>query len=378
MKTPTLAAILAITGSIAVAGQTIDLARYRMVDLSHGERVRTRSTGPRRTSKFTLTREASGPTPGGWFYAANSLARPSTAARTSTRPATSRRRAARRTRFRCAQLIAPAVVIDVRRRRRRNPDYRLTRGDVQAGRKLTGRSRAARPSLLRPAGARAGRTQGVSRRRHARRRVEALFPSYEEAAETLVQERRSARSASTRPRSTTAPRRTSSSTGSPQRQRSRPREPRASRGAARRGARDRAAHEDRRRVRRTAARHRAGAAVRKGEGRYSRRPSLDAIEVNRPDAALNPPRPAVWLRRPALQKTGARRAESRTIQRMAAAGHDQQHPGLDLESIPPGSLPHLRTSPTRSATACSFSKSRWNARRRAATGSSPSKSASGG
>ena len=58
----------------------VDLARYRMVDLSHGYGPGT-LYWPTSTAKFALTREASGPTPGGWFYAANSLSTPEGCAR---------------------------------------------------------------------------------------------------------------------------------------------------------------------------------------------------------------------------------------------------------------------------------------------------------
>ena len=130
MKTPTLAAVLAIAGSIAVAGQTIDLARYRMVDLSHGYGPNT-LYWPTSTSRFTLTREASGPTPGGWFYASNSLSTPEHGGTHLDAPVHFAREGMTTDQLPLTQLIAPAVRIDVREQATRDHSYRLQPEDIR-------------------------------------------------------------------------------------------------------------------------------------------------------------------------------------------------------------------------------------------------------
>ena len=73
MKTPcSLVLALAVAAIASVTGQTIDSPRYRLVDLSHGYGPST-LYWPTSTTKFWLTRDADGPTPGGWFYAAYTL-----------------------------------------------------------------------------------------------------------------------------------------------------------------------------------------------------------------------------------------------------------------------------------------------------------------
>ena len=137
MKTSTLAAILAIAGSIAVAGQTIDLTRYRMVDLSHGYGPNT-LYWPTSTSRFTLTREASGPTPGGWFYASNSLSTPEHGGTHLDAPRHFSEKGRTTDQIPLDQLVAPAVVIDVTKEAAADRDYRLTREAVLAFEKANG------------------------------------------------------------------------------------------------------------------------------------------------------------------------------------------------------------------------------------------------
>jgi hypothetical protein len=63
MKTFTLVAAIAIAASALTAAQTIDVSRYRMVDLSHAYGPNT-LYWPTSASKFALSRDASGQTPG--------------------------------------------------------------------------------------------------------------------------------------------------------------------------------------------------------------------------------------------------------------------------------------------------------------------------
>ena len=132
----------------------------------------------------------------------------STAARISTRRATSRRAGARPTRFPCGSSSRPAVVLDVRAQGREGsrlpPDAR--RRD-RPGRRRTARSRRARSCSCAPAGARAGRPEGLPGGRHAGRRLEAPLPFVRRGGRGVSRRGAEGRapSASTPPRSTTAP-----------------------------------------------------------------------------------------------------------------------------------------------------------------------------
>jgi kynurenine formamidase len=131
MKSPTLAAALAIAGSIAVAAQTIDLTRYRLVDLSHGYGPGT-LYWPTSTTKFALKPDASGPTPGGWFYAANTLSTPEHGGTHLDAPRHFSEKGRTTDQIPLDQLVAPAVVIDVTKEAAADRDYRLTREAVVA------------------------------------------------------------------------------------------------------------------------------------------------------------------------------------------------------------------------------------------------------
>jgi kynurenine formamidase len=137
MKTSTLAAVLTIAGSIAVAAQTVDLARYRIVDLSHSYGPAT-LYWPTSTAKFALTRDAGGPTPGGWFYAANSLSTPEHGGTHLDAPRHFSENGRTTDQIPLDQLVAPAVVVDVTKEAAANRDYRLTREAVLAFEKAGG------------------------------------------------------------------------------------------------------------------------------------------------------------------------------------------------------------------------------------------------
>ena len=137
MKTPTLAAALAIAGSIAVAAQALDLTRYRLVDLSHGY-GRGTLYWPTSTTRFALTPDANGPTPGGWFYAANTLSTPEHGGTHLDAPRHFSEKGRTTDQIPLEQLVAPAVVIDVTKEAAADRDYRLTREAVVAFEKANG------------------------------------------------------------------------------------------------------------------------------------------------------------------------------------------------------------------------------------------------
>ena len=137
MKICTLVAAIAIAASANIFAQPIDLSRYRMVDLTHAYGPNT-LYWPTSVSKFVLSRDASGQTPGGFFYAANSLSTPEHGGTHLDAPRHFSESGRTAEQIPLEQLVAPAVVIDVSRNAAGNRDYRLTRDDVLAFEKVNG------------------------------------------------------------------------------------------------------------------------------------------------------------------------------------------------------------------------------------------------
>jgi kynurenine formamidase/pimeloyl-ACP methyl ester carboxylesterase len=108
-----------------------DLATARVVDLSHAFDKDT-LYWPTAPSTFELKQLAHGPTPGGWFYAANSFCTPEHGGTHLDAPI--HFHDARRTldQVPVRQLIGPAVVVDVGAKAAAEPDYQLTRADLDA------------------------------------------------------------------------------------------------------------------------------------------------------------------------------------------------------------------------------------------------------
>ena len=128
---------LTLAASTFVAAQTIDLSRYRLVDLSHAYGPST-LYWPTSTSRFSLTQDASGPTPGGYFYAANSVSTPEHGGTHLDAPRHFFEKGRTTEQIPLEQLVAPAVVIDVTREAAADRDYRLTREAVLAFEKAHG------------------------------------------------------------------------------------------------------------------------------------------------------------------------------------------------------------------------------------------------
>ena len=190
MKTPTLAAVVALAASVAVTAQTIDPARYRIVDLSHGYGPGT-LYWPTSTEKFALKQDASGPTPGGWFYAANSLSTPEHGGTHLDAPRHFSEKGRTTDLIPLDQLVAPAVVIDVTKESAADRNYRLTREAVLAFEKAHGRIARGSAVLLRTGWSRhwpnAKAYLGDDTPGDASK---LSFPSYgEDAARLLVEER---------------------------------------------------------------------------------------------------------------------------------------------------------------------------------------------
>jgi len=109
----------------------IDLHGARLVDLTHPFDEKT-IYWPTAPSNFQLNRLSFGKTAAGFFYAANSFCAPEHGGTHIDAPihfAEGRRTVDQ---IPVAQLIAPAVIVDVRAKTDASPDYRLAVADVQA------------------------------------------------------------------------------------------------------------------------------------------------------------------------------------------------------------------------------------------------------
>jgi kynurenine formamidase len=170
---------------------TTPIEKRELVDLTHSFDERT-LYWPTSPSSFELKELAHGRTPGGWFYASNSVCTPEHGGTHLDAPihfAEGRRTAEA---IPLSQLVAQAVVIDVTAQATANPDYRLTADDVRAFESRHGRIEAGTIVLLRTGwGSRwpdrkryfGDDTPGATDNLH--------FPSYgEDAARLLVSERR--------------------------------------------------------------------------------------------------------------------------------------------------------------------------------------------
>ena len=184
-------ALLAIAVTPArTAGQTVDLASSRLVDLTYafdGETV----YWPTSSVGFRLDTLAWGPTAGGYFYSSASLATPEHGGTHLDAPIHFAEGGRTTDRIPLVSLIAPGVVLDVSDRAAVDPDYRLTPDDVLRFERAHGRIRPGTIVLLRTGwGSRwpdrkaylGDDTSGDASRLH--------FPSFgEEAARLLVEGR---------------------------------------------------------------------------------------------------------------------------------------------------------------------------------------------
>ena len=122
-----------------------DLASARVVDLSHTFDATT-LYWPTSETSFALTSLSRGPTPGGWFYAANAFCAPEHGGTHLDAPFHFAEKGAT---AEAIELMAPGLVIDVSAQAARDPDYRLTAEDVQRWEKTHGRIPAGAIVLLR-------------------------------------------------------------------------------------------------------------------------------------------------------------------------------------------------------------------------------------
>ena len=185
-----LGLVLLLALPAAATGQAVDLARYRLVDLTHAFGPST-LFWPTATTGFTHEQLSYGPTPGGWFYSSYAYAAPEHGGTHLDAPIHFNKDGITSDRIPLERFIGPAVVIDVSGQAAKDPDYRLTRADVMAWEADHGRITRGAIVVLRTGWAArwpdarrylGDDTPGDASRLH--------FPSYgEDAARLLVTER---------------------------------------------------------------------------------------------------------------------------------------------------------------------------------------------
>ncbi|HKO57409.1 MAG TPA: cyclase family protein [Thermoanaerobaculia bacterium] len=182
---------LFILAACATAPRSADLATGELVDLSwpFDEHTLYWPTSP---TSFELKQLAHGPTPGGWFYASNSICTPEHGGTHLDAPIHFAERGTTADKIPLRQLIAPAVVIEVSDKAAADADYRLSAEDVKEWERTNGTIAAGTIILL---------CTGWGKRWPNRKEyfgddtpgaVDKLhFPSYgEDAARLLVEQRR--------------------------------------------------------------------------------------------------------------------------------------------------------------------------------------------
>jgi kynurenine formamidase len=193
------AAVAAALGATLLAaaqprrGPSMDLARARLVDLTHPF-DETTLYWPNAPHGFRLERLSHGRTPAGFFYAANLLCAPEHGGTHLDAPIHFEDGGHTADQVPLDRLVAPAVVLDVSEAAAKDADHRLTLAEVEAWERRHGRVPEGAIVLLRTGwGARwpdrkrylGDDTPGDTTRLH--------FPSYgAEAAGLLVRERRAA------------------------------------------------------------------------------------------------------------------------------------------------------------------------------------------
>ena len=132
----------------APARPPIDLSTARVVDLTHAFDAST-LYWPNAPGGFELTRLAFGPTPAGFFYAANAYRAPEHGGTHLDAPIHFAEGKATVDQVPPASLVLPAVVIDVTAKAAAEADYRLTEADVRAWEQRHGRIPAGCAVILR-------------------------------------------------------------------------------------------------------------------------------------------------------------------------------------------------------------------------------------
>ena len=186
-----LAAAAVLTLTSTLTAQSLDVRRYRTIDLTHALNAKT-LYWPTSPTSFKLDQLSFGPTPGGWFYSAFAFSAPEHGGTHLDAPIHFGEGHLTVDRVPLDKLVAPAVVIDITAKTRADADYRLTRDDVAAFEKANGRIAAGTIVLLRTGWS----TRWPDRKSYLgddtpNDASKLHFPSYGvEAARLLIQERK--------------------------------------------------------------------------------------------------------------------------------------------------------------------------------------------
>jgi kynurenine formamidase len=134
--------LLAATAALGAASKSApppspDLSKARVVDLTHPFDDQT-IYWPTSPTTFELKRLSFGPTPGGWFYAANSLCTPEHGGTHLDAPFHFAKDGKTVDQIPLRQLIAPGVVIDISAKADADQDYRLSIEDLRSWEKQHG------------------------------------------------------------------------------------------------------------------------------------------------------------------------------------------------------------------------------------------------
>ena len=131
-RTVALLALLALSACTTITTRPlIDLDRAELIDLTWPFDERT-LYWPSSPSSFELKQLAYGPTPGGYFYASNTLCTPEHGGTHLDAPIHFAQGKQTADVIPLRRLVAPAVVIDVTDKTSANADYLLTADDVRA------------------------------------------------------------------------------------------------------------------------------------------------------------------------------------------------------------------------------------------------------
>jgi len=123
-------ALAARVGEAQSAAKSPDLATAKVVDLTHAFDEKT-IYWPNSPSAFELKQQSYGQTPGGWFYSSNTFCTPEHGGTHLDAPIHFSKDGRTADKIPVRQLIAPAAVIDIRKKAVADPDYRLTVADVK-------------------------------------------------------------------------------------------------------------------------------------------------------------------------------------------------------------------------------------------------------
>ncbi len=132
----------------AATPASLQFADYQLVDLTHAYNAQT-IYWPTSPTAFSLETLSKGPTPGGWYYSANSYASPEHGGTHLDAPLHFGEGQHATEQIPLERLMAQAVVIDVRAEAAADPDFALRREDVLAFEAAHGRIATGTIVLLR-------------------------------------------------------------------------------------------------------------------------------------------------------------------------------------------------------------------------------------